>query len=257
MEVALKASHQQRLDSLEQTRRTLPPLEQSDDVDALLKESEHLEARIKQWESEVVVQQQAVASVAAQFEVLAMTQVQIEAGQTRIEQLSKEISQWVLLTKALGTDGIVAMSIEDAGPAIAGIANTLLDDCYGGRFALSLVTQKDTLAGITKETFKIQVEDNHRGEHKLLDDMSGGEKVWINECLVRAMALYMAQVADIRSQTLFSDESDGALDPQRKRQYMAMKRAVMARGGYEREYLITQTPELLEMCDAVIDVSSL
>lgn len=182
---------------------------------------------------------------------------QLAQAQERASQISAEISKWVLLTKALGTDGIVAMQIDDAGPAIAGITNTLLQDCYGGRFQITLVTQAPTAAGIMKEAFLIQVEDTHRGEIKLLDDMSGGEKVWINECLVRGIALYIAQAADIQYETLFSDESDGALDPERKRQYMEMQRAVVDRGGYSREYIITQTPELLNLCDAVIDVSAL
>lgn len=183
--------------------------------------------------------------------------LQLAQAQERVNQISEEISKWLLLTKALGTDGIVAMQIDDAGPAIAGITNTLLQDCYGGRFQITLVTQAQTATGITKEVFLIQVEDTHRGEIKLLDDMSGGEKVWINECLVRGIALYIAQAADVQYETLFSDESDGALDPERKRQYMEMQRAVVERGGYSREYIITQTPELLNLCDAVIDVSIL
>ncbi|SER36626.1 AAA family ATPase [Giesbergeria anulus] len=182
---------------------------------------------------------------------------QLAQAQERVNQISEEISKWLLLTKALGTDGIVAMQIDDAGPAIAGITNTLLQDCYGGRFQITLVTQAQTATGITKEALLIQVEDTHRGEIKLLDDMSGGEKVWINECLVRGIALYIAQAADVQYETLFSDESDGALDPERKRQYMEMQRAVVERGGYSREYIITQTPELLNLCDAVIDVSIL
>ena len=56
-------------------------------------------------------------------------------------------------------------------------------------------------------------------------------------------------------QTLFSDESDGPLDPERKRQYLTMKREVLKIGGYKREYLITQTPELWEMADHIIDVT--
>jgi exonuclease SbcC len=38
---------------------------------------------------------------------------------------------------------------------------------------------------------------------------------------------------------------------------MGMKRKILDVGGYSREYLITQTPELLSMCDAVIDVAEL
>lgn len=36
-----------------------------------------------------------------------------------------------------------------------------------------------------------------------------------------------------------------------------MKREVLRQGGYEREYFISQTPELVEQADAVIDVVAL
>ncbi|MCH2221658.1 MAG: DNA repair protein, partial [Dechloromonas sp.] len=78
--------------------------------------------------------------------------------------------------------------------------------------------------------------------------------VWINECLVRAVALYLAQHSGRCYGTLFSDEADGALDPARKRMLMAMKREVLRLGGYAREIFISQTPELTAMADAVIDM---
>ena len=40
---------------------------------------------------------------------------------------------------------------------------------------------------------------------------------------------------------------DGTLDPERKRMFMAMKREVLRLGGYEQEYFISQTPELLSL----------
>lgn len=57
--------------------------------------------------------------------------------------------------------------------------------------------------------------------------MSGGERVWINECLVRAVARYLAQNTVRRYDTRFSDETDGPLDTERKRMFMAMKRRVL------------------------------
>lgn len=36
--------------------------------------------------------------------------------------------------------------------------------------------------------------------------MSGGKKVWINECLTRGIALYRAQDSGQSFQTLFTDE---------------------------------------------------
>ncbi|UUZ66275.1 SMC family ATPase (plasmid) [Polaromonas sp. P1-6] len=182
---------------------------------------------------------------------------QLKVLSLKTDAISQEVAHWTLLNRALGNDGIVAMCIDDAGPSISALCNNLLQDCYGGRFVVRLSTQAATATGVLKESFVIHVEDTLRGEQKLLDDMSGGEKVWINECLVRAMALYMTQSSGSKFQTLFSDEADGPLDPVRKRQFMSMKRAVLERGGYSREYLITQTPELMDLCDAAIDVTTL
>ncbi|WP_234265177.1 hypothetical protein [Hydrogenophaga sp. NFH-34] len=253
LEKALTAKRER----LQAMRNALPHLGNAEDESELARQLETAQNTLKKLESEAVLLQQSIATTVANLEVLTKQREQVALVEREIEAVASEISKWVLLAKALGTNGIIAMSIDDAGPDISRIANELLEDCYGGRFSLSLLTQQQTQAGITKEDFIVQVEDNHRGETKTLERTSGGEKVWINECLVRAIALFMAQVADTRSQTLFSDESDGALDPKRKREFMAMKRAVIERGGYEREYLITHTPELLEMCDAVIDVTKL
>ena len=70
-------------------------------------------------------------------------------------------------------------------------------------------------------------------------------------------ALYLAQNTGQPYQTLFSDESDGPLDPERKVQFMRMKREVLRQGGYQREFFISQTPELVAEADAVIDVQAL
>lgn len=74
---------------------------------------------------------------------------------------------------------------------------------------------------------------------------------------MRAVALYLAQHSGRCYGTLFSDEADGALDPARKRMFMAMKREVLRLGGYAREIFISQTPELTAMADAVIDLDTL
>jgi DNA repair protein SbcC/Rad50 len=85
---------------------------------------------------------------------------------------------------------------------------------------------------------------------------TSGERVWINECLVRAVALYLAQHTDRRYETLFCDEADGPLDPERKRMFMAMKRRVLELGGYTREIFVSQTPQLTAMADVVIDLDA-
>jgi exonuclease SbcC len=74
---------------------------------------------------------------------------------------------------------------------------------------------------------------------------------------VRAVALYLAQNTGRRYDSLFSDETDGPLDPERKRMFMAMKRRVLELGGYTREFFVSQTPELTAMADAVIDLDAM
>jgi exonuclease SbcC len=39
--------------------------------------------------------------------------------------------------------------------------------------------------------------------------------------------------------------------------FIDMKRAVLRLGGYQREFFVTQTPELTGMADAVIDMDAL
>ena len=99
--------------------------------------------------------------------------------------------------------------------------------------------------------------DAESGESKSVGLMSGGERVWINECLIRAVALYLAQHTGRRYGALFSDEADGPLDPERKRMFMAMKREVLRLGSYRQEFFVSQTPELTAMADAVIDLEAM
>lgn len=179
-------------------------------------------------------------------------QVKEQAG-----RLQEEIAKWKLAEKGLGNDGCVALSIDDAGPEIAAICNSLLSDCFEGRFVVRLDTQSETKTGMMKETFDVKVFDGHRGTEKSLGDMSGGEEVLVNECLTRSVALYASQSSTTRCETLFTDETDGALDPEAKRMFMQMKRAVLKQGGYGREFFITHTPELWEMADHKIMVTEL
>ncbi|MCW5663962.1 MAG: hypothetical protein KIT35_09015 [Piscinibacter sp.] len=97
---------------------------------------------------------------------------------------------------------------------------------------------------------------NARGG-KSLSLMSGGERTFIDACLTRAIALYLAQNTGRQFDTLFSDEADGPLDPEHKRMFMAMKREVLRLGGYRQEFFITQTPHLAAMADAIIDLDAM
>lgn len=194
-----------------------------------------------------------LGALVQQATALAGRQAQVTNRTAKVET---ELGNWHLFAKCMSNDGLIALAIDDAGPALAGLANDLLLACYGPRFTVSLQTLVETGKGEQKEGFDILVHDGESGESKSVGLMSGGERVWVNECLIRAVALYLAQHTGRRYGALFSDEADGPLDPERKRMFMAMKREVLRLGGYQREFFVSQTPELTALADAVIDLEA-
>jgi DNA repair protein SbcC/Rad50 len=142
-----------------------------------------------------------------------------------------------LLNKALGNDGVIALCVDDAGPELARLTNELLLACYGPRFTVSIPTQVETVKRELREGFDVVVFDADTGQAKGVGVMSGGER--------------------ISNETLFCDEADGALDSDRKRMFMQMKREVLRLGGYAREFFVSQTPELTQMAEVVIDLTAL
>ncbi|UIF88231.1 nuclease SbcCD subunit C [Cupriavidus sp. UYPR2.512] len=209
-----------------------------------------LDARI-----EALIRQQ--TSLATECERVEAVLSGLPAVQGRADRFSDEIAQWKLLAKALGNDGVIALSIDDAGPALTRIVNDLLLACYGPRFTIAIQTQTTLVNGDKREGFEIDVHDAESDSAKNFAVMSGGQKIWINECLTRGIALYRAQDSGRSFQTLFTDEADGPLDPERKRAFMRMKREVLRQGGYEREFFISHTPDLVDEADGVIDVAAL
>lgn len=173
-----------------------------------------------------------------------------------VAHIENEIAYWALLAKAFGNDGIVALSIDDAGPTLSSIVNDLLQSCYGSRFTMSIQTQTETAKGEVREGFDIIVHDAKTDESKSVTLMSGGEQVWINEALTRGIALYLAQNSGVQYETLFSDEADGPLDPERKKQFMRMKREVLRIGGYKREFFVSQHPDNWALADKQIDMTT-
>ena len=208
---------------------------------------------VAEGENMTLVQERATLSSA--LELAKANAAQATTLRTGIDSLEAELGWWNLLAKSLGNDGVIALTIDDAGPELSRLANALLLACYGPRFTVSIRTQVETAKEELREGFDLVVFDADTGQSKSLEVMSGGQRVWINECLMRAIALYLAQSSGRRFDTLFSDEADGPLDPERKRMFMLMKREVLRLGNYRREYFVSQTPELVQLADVVIDLS--
>jgi exonuclease SbcC len=226
---------------LTQARRALA------EAQRMLREAESAEvAAVRAHEQSAALQRQLDEALA-----------QKQGADARAARVERELVTWTLLAKCLSNDGVIALDIDDAGPTFSALANDLLLACYGPRFTLEVITQTSTAKGELREDFDIMVHDGLRGEAKSLKLVSGGERVWINECLTRAIALYLAGNTGRQYGTLFCDEADGPLDPEHKRMFMEMKREVRRLGGYAREFFVSQTPELTAMADRIIDLDGL
>lgn len=215
------------------------------------------EEQLSQREHDHLHAQARVLTLGAQLQEKTRCIDQGERIQRRCSRLGHESECWSLLAKALSKDGIIALSIDDVGPALSALANELLLACYGPRFSVSLCTQVETAKGDLREGFEIMVHDSASESAKSLSVLSGGERVWIQQAMSAAIALYLSPSSGRRYETLFSDEVDGPLDPERKRMFGAMKREVLRLGGYERAYFVTQSPELALMADVVVNLEEL
>jgi len=214
-------------------------------------------AQLQAEESACVAANKKEAALQAELTGLRTRASAVAKTRSEVSCIEGELGWWNLLAKALGNDGVIALCVDDAGPELARLANDLLLACYGPRFAVSIRTQVETAKRELREGFDVVVFDAETGQAKSVAVMSGGERIWINEALTRAIALYLARSSGRRHEMLFCDEADGALDSVRKRMFMQMKREVLRLGGYTREVFVSQSPELTQMADVVIDLEGL
>ena len=246
-----------RLNQFQQELSALPVAFELNELAQAREELDRAQRAVASAESDHIRAVQEQAQLAACIALLTPREASALDAVAELGALEAEVGWWTLLAKGLSNDGVIALCIDDAGPELARLTNELLLSCYGPRFTVSITTQVETAKKDLREGFDVIVFDADSGESKSVTVMSGGEKVWLNECLTRAIAIYLTQASGRRYQTLFSDEADGPLDLNRKRMFIAMKRAVLNLGGYQREFFVTQTPELWELADRVIDVGAL
>jgi exonuclease SbcC len=253
----VRQNYQERITALQSEIETLPKDPAKNGLGEAEAAARAAENALAEADSAVLRTATDIAGIKASLHAAEDRRAGLEAQRCAAEAAADDLAQWKLLAKALGRDGIVALIIDDAGPAISGIANDLLTTCYGPRFAIRMDTQEETKTGTLKESFDIRVFDAERDDDKSVSLMSGGERIWIEAALTRAIALYRAQTAGRSYECLFSDESDGALDPDRKEMFGRMKRRVLEIGEYHAEFFVSHTRELWAIADHVIDLAAL
>ncbi len=192
---------------------------------------------------------QVAAGVAAQVEQLARKREDLTRLQTDVELAEVEVGDWSLLARALGKDGIQALEIDAAGPEVARVTNELLEACYGSRFSISFETlrEKKSARGEYSEAFDVKVYD--QGHERTVEALSGGERVVVGEAVGLAIAIFNSRKSGIRWETLFRDETAGALDAVNAAAYVDMLRRALELGGFHQVLFVSHSPEVWERAD--------
>jgi len=102
----------------------------------------------------------------------------------------------------------------------------------------------------------LQADQNHLDRTCLVDELSGGQFVLVNEAVNLGIAIYnMRQGEGVRYETLFRDETVGALDAANGKEYVRMLRRAMDLGGFHQVIFIWHTPLVWELADSILSVS--
>ena len=225
-------------------------------ADDVLVAAQAEERRTRQLAEEA---RRAADKAAGRLDALGEMEDAAEEARAALVAAERDAEDAGILAGALGRDGIQAMELDAAVPAVSSLATEILRVVYGSRFACILTTQalrKGAAGrrGETREVFDVRVVDAERGTAGPAERLSGGEQVVISEAIRLAFAVFAAQSSAVPIRTLIRDESDGALDAERAVYYPAMLRRAAALGGFTRVLLVSHRPDTVAACDGVIRV---
>jgi exonuclease SbcC len=241
------------LRTLQSELLAMPAADESNAVDHARRRLHDAEQALQQAERALSDNTAAISSRSAESSGLRR---RIDAAASVADQaarISDELAKWDTLSK--GLRGVVDLSIEDAGPGIAEIANRLLTEAYGPRFSLQIISQRELQNGRRIECFDISVIDAESGIETSIVHKSGGESVWLDKAMTDAVGLYNQDSAGMHYETLFADEAEDGLTQERKAQFYRMDRAALNIGGYQRKFFVSHNPDAWAMAEAVIDMN--
>jgi exonuclease SbcC len=188
---------------------------------------------------------------------------QLEAARTRLAQVEAELGaarteqeDYTYLAGVFGPDEIQLCEIQAAGPQVSILVNALLEGCFDNKFEIRFRTQRPKADGRGMvDDFDVEVRNKNLDRNCLVDELSGGQFVLVNEAVNLGIAIYnMRQGEGIRYETLFRDETVGALDAVNGKEYVRMLRRAMDLGGFHQVIFICHTPLVWELADDIISV---
>lgn len=167
-----------------------------------------------------------------------------ETIQNGLKVSLSNLENWRLLQRACSKDGIPALELDAAGPAVSQIANELLASTFGTRFQIAFETTRQSKDGKKQiEDFDIWVYGDEG--RKRIEDLSGGEEVWIEASIRQAIASYMRKQTGRDLACRFLDEADGPLSSAKAQNYLDMIRISHERESYHFTFIVSHRQELV------------
>ena len=188
---------------------------------------------------------------------------QIEAARNRLSGIEAELGaaktedeDFTYLAQVFGPDAIQLCEIHAAGPQVSTLVNALLEGCFDNKFEIRFRTQRPRADGRgLVDDFDIEVRNKNLDRACLVDELSGGQFVLVNEAVNLGIAMYnMQQGEGVRHETLFRDETVGALDPNNAKEYVRMLRRALELGAFHQVIFICDMPLVWELADRVLEV---
>ena len=194
--------------------------------------------------------------VAQQQADLARRRAEAAEIQARLRTVEDEGLAWQTLAKALGRDGLQRLELDGAAPVVSDLTNDLLSVGFGTRYQVSLVTEVPTAdrKDMKERVAMMVLDQEHGGAERDLGDLSGGERVIVEEAIRAALSIYVNMRSRIRFKTLWRDECSGALSPENVPKYAAMLRRMLQLSGADQCLFVCHQPELADMADAIVHV---
>lgn len=181
-----------------------------------------------------------------------LAEIEHELGKAKIE-----LDDYKYLAKVFGPDEIQLCEIQTAGPEVSSLVNALLEGCFDNKFEIRFRTQRPKADGHgMADDFDIEVRNKNLDRTCLVDELSGGQFVLVNEAVNLGIAIYnMRQGEGIRYETLFRDETVSALDSTNAKEYVRMLRRALDLGGFHQVIFICHTPLVWELADNMLTVA--
>jgi exonuclease SbcC len=214
-----------------------------------LAEAEHKLSLLREAE---VMASKAVGAAEQALAALEIQRRQQEELKKERQAITQRISQLKILERAFGRNGVQALLIEQALPAIEDSANEILGRLTANEMQVHFSTQRklksrDAMA----ETLDIGISDTI-GDRPY-EMYSGGEAFRANFAIRIALSKLLAQRAGARLRTLVIDEGFGSQDPEGRRLLIEAINSI--RGDFAKILVITHIDELKEAFPTRIQVS--